>query len=391
MVDRMLRIARSVDQAVVRHANERAVLTEVALHPNLSAAAIAKRLNLGSQTVGRIVGDLVEKGLVSLGEAVVSGRGKPATPIHTTRDAAFAIGCEIGLEHSELVLLNIRGEVLGSHRWNYVIGEPAQLLKQVVSIVELLTNIVPNADRSRIAGLALVSPVNIAHQIRRMGVGEVLAGHWAAVDLAAELALATGLSVTPYNDGNAACWGELAKLQAPRPGRICYVLLSTFVIAGVVADGRLLEGKSADLGAMLMPDEHGRLAQLHSVAGLQALLEHPLASDAAIFGTDPLEWDWDALEPAVASWVDSAGKTLAVAVVSAAAIAGCEMAIIDATLPRSVTERLVASVSANLITMPSPPLVVQEGRAGFSAPARGGAMLLLYRGFFSGEWEHFDL
>lgn len=387
----MLRIARSVDQAVVRHANERAVLTEIALHPNLSAAAIAKRINLGSQTVGRIVGDLVEKGFLSLGETVVSGRGKPATPIRTTRDAAFAIGCEIGLEHSELVLLNIWGEVLGSHRWNYVIGEPAQLLKQVVSIVELLTNIVPSANRPRIAGLALMSPVNIAHQLRRMEVDEALAGHWDEVDLAAALATATGLSVTPYNDGSAACWGELAKLQAPRLGRICYVLLSTFVIAGVVADGRLLEGKSADLGTILIPDEHGRLAQLHSVAGLQALLEHPLAGAAASLGTDPLEWDWDALEPALVRWLDCAGRALAAAVASAAATVGSEMVIIEATLPRSVIARLVTSVRANLNAMPTRPLVVQEGKAGFSAPARGGAMLLLYRRFFSGEWEHFDL
>ncbi|MGV8832901.1 MAG: ROK family transcriptional regulator [Devosia sp.] len=389
-----LRIARSVDQGVVRHANTRAVLTEIALHPDQSAAMIAKKLGLGPQTVGRLVGDLVETGFVVLGETTASGPGKPGTPLGVVPNAAFAIGCEIGLEYCELLMLNIKGQTLGSHRWYHEILEPERLLKQVSSIADLLVNVVPLSDRSRITGLALVTPADMAGQSHEMGGSDELAARWADFDLTAALAGATGLPVTQYIDGSAACWGELARLRAPRPGRMCYFFISTFVIAGVVAEGRLLEGgsnRSTDLGASLVPDEHGRLARLHTVAGLQALLQDPLAQTIASFGTDPMDWDWTALEPAVVRWLERAGKALAVAIANAAAAVGCELAIIDATLPASVLDRLIESVRKNMKTLPTLPISLEQGQAGVSAPAHGAAALLMYRSFFSGEWDHFPL
>ena len=102
-----------------------------------------------------------------------------------------------------------------------------------------------------------------------------------------------------------------------------------------------------------------------------------------------MEWNWPAMEPAASRWLERAGKALAVAIVNASVTTGCQMAIIDATLPPPIIDRLIDSVRASIELLPSLPVQVQKGRAGVSAAARGAAALLMYRTYFSGDWEHF--
>lgn len=70
--DNLEQIARGVAQSGVRIANERAVLTLVALVPGLSNADLARRSGLGPQTTSRIVTDLEARGLVMRGEVAVA-------------------------------------------------------------------------------------------------------------------------------------------------------------------------------------------------------------------------------------------------------------------------------------------------------------------------------
>lgn len=107
-------VARGFAQSGVRLANERAVLTLIALNPGASNAVLARLSGLGPQTTSRILSDLEARALVLRGEVLRGRRGQPATPLYINPEAAYVIGVEIGWRHFEVLLLAMTGNTLTS-------------------------------------------------------------------------------------------------------------------------------------------------------------------------------------------------------------------------------------------------------------------------------------
>ena len=384
--------AQAVDQTVVRKANERAVLTHIALHSGVSAADIAKAVGLGPQTVGKIVAELLEHGMLERGEVTRGHRGKPATPLSVASTAAYSIGCEIGWRHCELVLLNIHGVVLGQHRWDLDRFEPSRLLRDIVSVVDLLRRILPQAKQRALTGFALALPADFGARIEMLGGNAREAAAWADVDLGAEIARAIDLPVSTFSDGAVACWAQLAAFPRPRPDNFCFIRVSDFIATGFIVNSRLWDPTDRDIGfrtgrpagAPLSIEQTGGLFGLRSklMSAGEATVEEPAFDEPS----------WEGFEPVLSDWLGSATAGVASAIQCTAITTGLTDFVIDGAMPAAVLKRYVVGTRRQLASLPTPslrPISVKAGTVGTSGPARGAALKDLFTRYYSGEWEHF--
>ncbi|KKB86034.1 hypothetical protein VW29_04700 [Devosia limi DSM 17137] len=388
-------IARGVAQSGVRIANERAVLTLVALVPGLSNADLARRSGLGPQTTSRIVSDLEERGLIKRGEVLRGRRGQPATPLFIDPEGAYAIGVEIGWRHCKVVLIDIAARLLASIHRAYDYPDAQTIFGDIAADIATLTSSMTPQQRSRLVAIGVASPTAIDRGMDRVGAPAEQRELWKGTDVRAALARATGMNTVWFNDGNAACWGEIVAHPAPRPAGFAYFQVSTFIGAGIVSGQGLWEGptgNAADLGAIVVPGDDGKPAFVHFVASIAAFESRLIEAGLVVPPDSPVTWDWAALEPHVTDWLDSAGRALAAAVVSTQAMIELDKTIIDGVMPRPIVERLLERIQVHLDALPTLTVgkpTIAIGHLGAAAAAMGAAHLPLYQRFFSPAWTHF--
>lgn len=388
-------LARGVAQSGVRIANERAVLTLIAIHPGSSNADLARLSGLGPQTTSRIVAELEARGLVMRGQVLRGRRGQPATPLFLDPHGACAIGVEIGWRHFEVLLLEMSGKTLASVQRSYSWPDANTVFADVAAEIANIRSGMSEQQHARLTGIGVASPSFIEQNISRLGAPDEHKALWEGIDVAARIAGDTGLSVEWFNDGSAACWGEMIAQPGPRRPGFAYMQVGTFVGAGIVIRGNLWEGPSgnaANLGAIMVSDADGKPTYVYLVASLMALQAQLERAGLALPEGTSLNWDWEALEPVASQWLDRAGLALAKAVISTRAIIELDKAIIDGVMPRAIVERLLERVRHHIVELPTTTADrpnVGMGLLGASAAATGAAQLLLFRRFFSRAWNLF--
>ena len=378
----------------VRQANLRAILTLVSLTPGLSAADLSRRSKLAPQTVSLLLDDLEKGRLLRQGEPLRGRRGQPAKPYFINPSGAYTIGVEIGWRHIEAVMVDIGGEVLAQYRRDYSFPDSRTIFTELGSVSRQFVARLPEAERRKLVALGIAAPTGIGRNVGLLNADPELGLRWQQIDIQEEAEKATGLRVSVYNDGNAACWAELSAFPAPRPGSFAYLLVGTFIGAGIVAENTLWEGptgNSANIGSMLITDRHGDHNFVHLLASISAL-EQRLAGDGIeVPPTTPLFWPWADWEPHVSEWIADASWALAKAVLNTAAVIEFRTAVIDGVMPPEVLDRLLAAIRDNIAHLPTltfdAPKIVR-GHLGGLAPATGAAYLPLYKRFYSRDLSH---
>lgn len=380
---------RGLQHQGLRRANERAVLTVVAFNPGASNADIARLSGLAPQTVSAILADIDRAGLITRGEVLRGRRGQPATPIFLRAEGAFAIGVEIGWRHVDVLLLNLRSEVLTRQHRSYAYPDARTIVDDVTAMTAALLATLPSEGQARLLDMGVACPSSIAASAPAVEVPRDQLEHWHQLDLGAELGRRTGLEVSLFNDGNAACWGELIAFPKPRPSTFIYFLISRYIAAGIVGDGMLWEGptgKSANLGSMLVSDRAGGTQPAHFVASTAALVRRLAAAGITVDASAIQDWDWASFGPELESWIADSAEALARVVFNTTTVIESELVVIDGIIPREIVQSLVERVGAalrQLPTGPNTPPRVLAGQLGPLAPAIGAAELTLYRRFFS--------
>jgi predicted NBD/HSP70 family sugar kinase len=388
-------VALGMKPATVRLANQRAVLTIIAREPGLSNADIARRSELAPQTVSAVLDDLEAFGLLRRGPVLRGRRGQPATPVFIDGSGAYAVGVEVGWKHLEVVLISLGGDILALHREAYGYPDALSVFEIVGRHVGEMLRGLSAAERARMVGVGLAAPGGIGDPVylsKPPGNQQAL---WAGVDIEDHIARATGLPTELVNDGNAACWAEYGAFKAPRPKSLAFLLIDTFVAAGIIAEGRLWQGvtgASANLGSMLVTDRRGASRFGHQVASLFTLrqqLEGAGLRFEAAFDDAPGE----AAAAIVTEWVEDTGYTMAQIFLNTATVLEYEYGVLEAAVPGPLRERLLEATRRHMGQMPTlghglPK--IEPGHLGRSGAALGAAQLRLYRRYFSRELEHME-
>lgn len=371
----------------LRLANERAVLTVIAVNPGLSNAEIARISGLAPQTVSAILNEVETAGLIERGEVLRGRRGQPATPIFIKPTGAYSIGIELGWRHADVVVLNLGAEVIGHRHFAYDEADLGALPPRLAGIIEELIADWPADQRARLADIGVSCPGTIHSALEPLTASEGSKSGPTQPGFAEELEKLTGLSVTLFNDGNAACWAELIAQPAPRPGTFIYLLVSTYLAAGLIGEGRLWQGESGhsvDLGSMLVVWVDNGLKPAHSVASVAVLAERLLGAGHTIEANDPGSWDWDLIEPVVEPWIEDCAAALALVVHNTSAVIESGLVVLDTILPQALTTRLTERLAVHFGRLPVRRQTnIVSGHIGRLAPALGAAELPLYQRYFS--------
>ncbi len=384
---------RGSNQRGMRQFNERVVLQAIRLQGSCPKAEIARLTHLTAQTVQIIIARLEADDLV-LKLAPVRGKvGQPSVPMALNPDGAFSIGVKIGRRGTDMLLVDLSGQVRERLSLDYPFPDPDTLFAEIDAGLRRLRKTLKPALRERLCGIGVAAPLSLGGWNELLGVAPELAAKWHSVDVrerVVALRASDGLPVEFVKDTAAACVAELVAGRGHSIRSFLYVFVDTFIGGGLVLDSHLTGGVTGNAGAVgslpLGLGEHAARPpeQLLNIASLLTL--------ETIYGQAGLEgnaWaDARALAepwlPCTRAWLAQACPAIALAINSAACLLDLEAVIIDGSFGRDLQQALMIDVESALdryswegVARPR----VLAGTIGSDARAIGGALLPLYANF----------
>ncbi|MGC8967116.1 MAG: ROK family transcriptional regulator [Thermus sp.] len=370
---------RKGDTQEIRRLNRRAILEHLRKGP-LTRAELSRRTGLAKSAISRLVEELLQEGLLEEGAFTSPPLGRPGTLLHLRPGARFALGAELGVEGTVLLALDWRGEVLWAKEWAHPreTGLEARLRR-------LLEEALPLSEGALGLGFTLPGVVVSGRLLLAPNLG------WKDLDLGL---LRAPLPLWPENDAKASA---LSEVFLHGETHLAYLVLSTSLGVGVVAEGRLLRGVNGALGELGhwlgnggKPCACGRRGCLETELGLDNLLAHHRALGGRAEDLEALlhlarGGDSLALR-ALAHLGEALGRflaNLAVAYDPARVVVGGKVAEFFPLLEDSLRRALEAHAFLEAHRR----LPVRPSVYGHLAPAVGGASLFLARFFeLGGLW-----
>ncbi|MEM9030936.1 MAG: ROK family transcriptional regulator, partial [Pseudomonadota bacterium] len=237
-----------------RSFNERLILSLMRRHGSLPKAELARLTGLSPTAVGSIIVQLEAAGLVRRGAPQRGRIGQPSVPYAIEPSGAFSLGLKVGRRSAELVLLDASLAIVALSETAYALPSIAEIESFVSTHARRM---VRKIDRSRLVGLGVAMPSEIWSWCDEMGVSEDALLTWKDVDFSTQLGPKLNVPVRVMNDATAACAAQLALTQHDgetvekrKPLSFIYFFVGWFIGGGVVLDGRVLEGRRGNAGAL---------------------------------------------------------------------------------------------------------------------------------------------
>jgi predicted NBD/HSP70 family sugar kinase len=295
----------------LRRRNTSIVLRSLRQLGPATRAELAKRTGLAKATVGVIVAGLEAAGAVIESPSVVTGRGRPGTPVALSGDRYLGLGLELNVDYVAVAVLDLAGQVrLSATRPVTSAGDVEALLALAAWA----------RDEVTAAGEVLVSGTVAVPGLVR---GDNRTIDWApniglvGDGLAADVEAVLGCSVRVLNDANCAAYAEAHHGAATGTEHALYLTGTVGIGAGIVDRGELMRGAvgfAGEVGHMPIGDSTalcgcGRRGCWEASIGLHAVLakvglpelETPLSTAAAVASSA-------AADVGVAAALDSVGR-----------------------------------------------------------------------------------
>ena len=383
--------SRGTNQLGVRLYNERLVLSLIRRHGQMTKADIARLTGLSPQTISIIINQLTADGLLRRGDPQRGRIGQPSVPYSLDPDGALAFGLKIGRRSVDLYLINFVGEIVRALHRIYRYPTPDGIRQFASDGIAEIVGALPKRLADRIAGLGIAAPYEMWTWHEEMGAPKDEIDAWRTIDVRADIAKLCPWPVYFANDITAACAAELMFGIGSDHIDYLYVFIGSFIGGGLVLDGHLFPGRTANAGALgSMPahagsDPKGRSPQLMNVASIYVLERKLVAAgrNADILWQSPDDWGED-LGPAVDEWIAEVAESLAGAIIAAIAVIDVGTVIVDGAFPASIRTRIItetAEAIGRVNQQGLSPFQLIPGSIGNAARAMGGASLPLLANF----------
>lgn len=382
------------------------VLRALSEESALSRAELVELTGLARATVGSVIDDLIDAGLVrktteadtlgartgrsqsAVASAAATARtGRPPQLLSLEPRAAYAAGLDIGHDHVRAVLTDLVGTVLwdGSVQLD-VDGDPESALSSAATLLDRAIDEV-GAERERILGLGLGIACPVDKTTGALHADGIMPG-WVGMRPAQELGRRTGLPVRIINDANAGVLAERRFGAARDCVNVVYLRLSSGIGAGVMCDGRMLLGHgglAGELGhvtveangAVCRCGNRGCLETVASPPAVAALLTRswgrPVSPEEL---TELLQTGDRGTLRAIEDAGDAVGRALAFSVM----LLNPELIVVGGDLASAgdaLFEPMRRSLARNTMDSHAQPLRIVPGSLGDSAGVRGAAALVL--------------
>jgi predicted NBD/HSP70 family sugar kinase len=265
----------------IRRHNLGLLLEQVHRDGELTRAELTQRLGLNRSTIGALVAELTDLGLID--ERVPTGNERAGRPSHVVApraDGPFAIAVEVDVDSVVTAAVSLGGEVLARYDHTLPVNgtTPYDIAERIAADVEDLFASLPLSARS--VGIGVSTPGTVTPTGGRVEHAPNL--EWRNEPFGTILTerLPQGIAVSFGNDANLGALAEHLRGAARGFHDAVYLTGKIGVGGGVIVDGKLLSGAggfAGEVGHMLLdplgpPCHCGSRGCVETYVGEQALL-----------------------------------------------------------------------------------------------------------------------
>ncbi|MCO4769924.1 MAG: ROK family transcriptional regulator [Deltaproteobacteria bacterium] len=230
-----------------REDNRTKVLRTIWEAGEVSRASLSRKIGLAPSTVGSIVQDLLDQGLIVISHVARSKGGRPPVVLRFATDRFAFLGVDLGASHVRIALMDAAGKLLRSDRMAYPVEEdPHGTLDLVDRLLSASMASAFKMDRIVVGvGLSVPSPLDPKNPDE---LSARILPAWEGVPVLSRVRGFSGLPVWIDNDANVGALAEYWWGAGQRSGDMAYIKVATGVGAGLVIDGRLFRGSAGIAG-----------------------------------------------------------------------------------------------------------------------------------------------
>lgn len=223
---------------------KQSIIAHMAVEGWCTLAELTKALHISVPTMTKLVGELVEEGVVVDNGKVETAGGRRPNIFGLANTAIYFTGIDIGRDFIQMVVTDLKNNVITSK-----LVTPFTLTDDEVCLAEICRTINDFLDnctveRNKILGMGvcIVGRVNPA------------TGHSYMFFTGSDRSLkdsieeATGVTVLVENDTRARCFAEYYSGDSAKEKNMLYLHLGRGVAIGIIAEGKLYYGKSGFAG-----------------------------------------------------------------------------------------------------------------------------------------------
>lgn len=343
-------------------ASEREIMTAVRRHGAVTRSDLADLTSLSQQSVHRLVEQLLQKGLLTLGEAVIKGRGKPSPIIEINVQRHVSLGLSIGTEHLRFSALDLAGEVLVEEELNVVAATP----DEAMDLFERFLGRWPcrGALSDQVLGVGVAIQGYRTGPIDEFYPPDALSG-WRGTPLLDRFRQRLNLPVFVENNATASAVAEHALGGGRQRDSLVYLAFNYGFGAGLVsAQSALLgaHGNAGEISSIFTPEE-----QKHRPA-LSELMKRLRSGGVQIDSLQQLRTGFDPDWPALAGWLDEIRPTLHLALRALKSIADPAAIYFGGDAPLALRQMLIKASDGAFGSQTSPnPKLLPSGIEGDAA------------------------
>ncbi|MBP2241782.1 glucokinase-like ROK family protein [Cytobacillus eiseniae] len=257
---------------LMKSVNKSIVLNKIRTSEPISRAQIAKETSLTPPTVGSIVKELIEQGLVRESELGHSSGGRKPTLLHINTNSLYVIGVDVGPEKVDCILTDLTGEVF--ERTSYLLTRPLTNEQFLAILKDNIYNLIKESqlDEEQMIGIGVAMHGVVDVESGTSLVAPIL--NLRNVPIREQLEKEFNLMVKVENDARAMALGEswfggLGDFEST-----VAVNIGRGVGAGIVLNGKLYhgaQGMAGEFGHMTI-DINGKTCECGNRGCLQTLV-----------------------------------------------------------------------------------------------------------------------
>ncbi|MFC6157471.1 ROK family transcriptional regulator [Kribbella jiaozuonensis] len=235
--------------------NEAVIIETIRLAGIISRTEISRRTGLTQQSVSRILRILLQQGLlVEEAQERAERLGKPRTPVRMRSNAAHAVGIHIDPELLTVAVVDLDGTIVRRETVDLADGlEAGKLIDLTAATVTAALSISQVDPASMLGvGVAVPGPIDTDGSLLALPLQPA----WRGLQIRKLLQERLNHPVLVEKDGTAAAIGERWIGRSARARDFAYLYLGTGVGSGLILNGSIYRGGSANAG------EFGQIAAL---------------------------------------------------------------------------------------------------------------------------------
>ncbi|QCR52502.1 transcriptional regulator [Brachybacterium sp. SGAir0954] len=355
-----------------------------------SRAGLASLTRLTKPTVSKLVEELIGAGLISEGDPISAGAGRPMVPLRPAAGTLLAIGLEIAADHVSCLGVDLTGSEL-SRRTVY--GRAASAEEAIARAAQLVREVRADAPDLPVVGVVAAVPGRISPDGRLVLSAPNL--DWTDVPLVeglrTHLAPEAG-DIVALNDNRLSVLTEIDR----RPSEsFLYVRGSTGVGGAVVLEGSVLEGThgwAGELGHTVV-EPGGLTCRCGRRGCLEAYISyHALVEQAGLGPEVRIEDLVDELSRSSsrAEVIGVIGRSLGLAIANALNILDLSTVVLSgylAPIAEEITPVVRETVTAHALAAEAGPISIERSDTTPDPALRGAARAALQPVFDApGAW-----